>query len=357
MPKTDKVEVATKKSADKTDETVTPTEVSTQAYNSEVRELAETALKEDNLVGTQTEEDGEPSEPLTDPSPDEIAEETEPSEESEISDEDSEEAEDAEGTETTELDEFLKESDDETAETDQTAEKKSGLEKRIDKLTASNYELKAEIDRLKAAEKPAELKVDYKPKYTKDQLAKALEKAREDGDTTLELEIIEHMTESKANEVEARYKAKEEAVKAAQQRHQNEWIAITDMFHYDEVELYPGSQLDLNIKKNDSLIYKLASELYGNYGYKDKENGMTHAVSKALSLILEKKRKSAKPQKSSNEKQLESKVKNLKRKTSSPSGSKTVKPDPVKGSTRPKSDIDKVNDAVEERRKLTPWRQ
>jgi len=349
MPKTDKVE-ATPKSAD---ETVAPTETPSKPFNSEVRELAET-ISEDNLVGTQTEEDGEPSEPLTDPSPDETAEDTEPLDEGEPSDEDSEEAEEG----GSELDEFLKESDDdEDVTTEEHVEKKSGLEKRIDKLTATNYELKAELERLKASEKPADITVDTKPKYTKEQLAKALEKAREDGDTTLELEIIEHMTESKAAEVEARYKAKEEAVKSAQLKQQKEWIAITDMFHYDEFEIYPGSQADLNIKRNDSLIYRLASELYGNHGYKDKENGMTQAVSKALSLILEKKRKSAKPQKSSNEKQLESKVKKLKRKTSSPSGSKTVKADPVKKDSRPKSDIDKVNDAVEERKRLTAWKQ
>ncbi len=362
MPKTEKVAVApknTEKVVDKTtekttDETVTPQEPVTKAPNTDVRTLVEESLVEDNLTGT-TEEDGDTSEPLTDPSTeetteDETSETTEPLDEDDSSDEDSEEAE----TDGTELDEFLKEP---PLEETPDVEKKSGEQKRIDKLTASNYEKDAEIARLKALPTKADdTKVDVKPKYTNAQLAEALEKAREKGDTSLEVEIMQHISDAKADSVKAEFKAKEEAVLAAQKKSQTDWVNITEMFHYDEVEMYPGSQTDLNIKDASSLVYRLASELYNNHGFKDKENGMALSVSKALRLILDKKKKSAKPQKSSKEKQLETKVKKLKRKTSSPSGSKTVKPDPVKKESRPKSDSDKVNDAISERKELNTWK-
>jgi len=128
------------------------------------------------------------------------------------------------------------------------------------------------------------------------------------------------------------------------------------MFHYDEVEFYPESQTELNIKDSNSLIYRLSAELYQNQGFKDKDNGMSKAVAEALRRILAKKQKSAKPQKSSNEKQLEKKVKKLKRKTSSPSGTKTVKADTQNKEGRPKSDSDKVSEAISEKKVLNAWK-
>jgi len=128
------------------------------------------------------------------------------------------------------------------------------------------------------------------------------------------------------------------------------------MFHYDEVEMYPGSQEELNIKNNTSLIYRLSAELFQKHGFKDEPNGMSKAVSEALKRILAKKAKSAKPQKSPNEKQLEKKVKKLKRKTSSPSGTKSVKPEPQKKESRQKSDSDKVSEAISEKKALSSWK-
>jgi len=345
MSKTEKVAVAPEKT---TDETVTPTpEPTPKPSNADVRALAEESLAEDNLVGT-TEEDGDTSEPLTDSSTEDNSEEKESLEEGE------EPAEDSEEADGTELDEFLEESTESVAEQD--VEKKSGLEKRIDKLTASNYEKDAEIAKLKSTTEKVDTKPETKPKYTNDQLVKALTEAREEGNTALEVEIMQYISDAKADNVKAEFEAKNKAVEDARKKQETEWIAITDMFHYDEVEIYPGSQTDLNIKNNSSLIYRLASELFINKGYNQKDNGMSLAVSQALKLILAKKKTSVKPQKSSKEKQLETKVKKLKRKTSSPSGSKTVKEEPKAKSSRPKSDVDKVNDAISERRNLAAWK-
>ena len=346
MPKTDKkVETTSEPKQESTDETtIAPEQV---AINSEARNLAEESFNEDNLAGTVEEEDGDASESLEDSSTDETSEDNEPLEGDDTS-------EDSEVTDSAGLEEFLAD-DTETQEDD--TEKVSGVDKRIDKLTRQSYEKDAKIAELEKKLATPETKTDTKPKYTKDQLAKALSKAREEGDTDLELEIIEHMTESKAQEVENRYKAKEEAIRAKQESSQREWVNITEMFHYNDVELYPGSQTDLNIKDSNSLIYRLASELYQNQGFNGQDSGMTKAVSKALKLILDKKQKSAKPRKSSKEKQLETKVKKLKRKTSSPSGNKSVKAESTTKSTKPKTDADKVYDAVAERKELNAWKQ
>jgi len=347
MPTDKKVESAPKK--DSTDEATKPVTQETKATNAEVRALAEESLDENNLTGAVA-EDGEDSEPLSDPSTDETAD-TEPSDE-----DDSEEvSEEAEGTEIEDSD--LNELLDVDSEEEPEEIKKSGLEKRIDKLTKLSYEKDAEIARLKKlSEKPAETEIKPKAKYTDKQLVVALEKAREENDTELEIQIMQHISDAKAESVKAEYEAKEKAIHAANQKAQQDWIAITDMFHYDEVEMYPGSQADLNIKNAQSLIYRLSAELYQNQGFKDEVNGMSKAVSEALRRILAKKKKSAKPQKSSNEKQLEKKVKKLTRKTSSPSGSKSVKADPQKKESRPKSDADKVSEAISEKKKLTAWK-
>jgi len=350
MSETKKVASTPKK--DSTDEAAAPTEATVKATNADVRALAEESLNEDNLTGT-VEETGDESEPLSESSTDEIADE-EPSEESD-SDEDSEEADGTEVEdieEDSELGELL---DDIPAE--ETDSKKSGLEKRVDKLTKQSYDKDAKIAELekKLIGKPVETKAEGKPKYTNAQLVTALEKARNEGDTSLEIEIMQHISDAKAESVKSEYEAKEIALKAANEKMQTDWIAITDMFHYDEVEIYPGSQTELNIKDSNSLVYRLSAELFQNQGFKDEVNGMSKAVSEALRRILAKKN-SAKPQKSSKEKQLEKKVKKLKRKTSSPSGTKTVKADEPKKETRLKSNSDKVSEAISEKKKLQSWK-
>ena len=354
MSETKKVASTPKK--DSTDEAAKPAEAPVQATNADVRALAEESLNEDNLTGT-VEETGDESEPLSESSTDETADE-EPSEESD-SDEDSEEAD---GTETEEVEEV--EEDGELADllddipAEETDGKKSGLEKRVDKLTKLSYDKDAKIAELekRLVEKPVETGVKPKPKYTNAQLVTALEKAREEGDTSLEIEIMQHISDAKAESVKSEYEAKEIAQREANDKIKNDWVAITDMFHYDEVEIYPNSQTELNIKDSNSLVYRLSAELFQNQGFKDEVNGMSKAVSEALRRILAK-RNSAKPQKSSKEKQLEKKVKKLKRKTSSPSGTKTVKADSPQKETRLKTDRDKVSEAISEKKKLQSWKQ
>ena len=353
MPEEKKVESAPKK--DSTDEAAKPAEkAEIKATNADVRELAEESLNEDNLTGT-VEETEEESEPLSDPSSDETTDVIEPSEET-ISDEDSEEADgtevEVEDEDNNDLGELL-----DDVPTEEPEGKKSGLEKRVAKLTKQSYEKDAEIAKLKelATKEPAK-KPEGKQKYTNAQLVTALEKAREDGDTELEIQIMQHISDAKADSVKAEYEAKDKAQLAVTQKMQEDWIAITDMFHYDEVEMYPGSQAELNIKDNKSLVYRLSAELFQNHGFKDETNGMSKAVSEALRRILAKNKDSAKPQKSSKEKQLEKKVKKLKRKTSSPSGSKSVKADPPKKASGLKSDTDKVSEAISEKKALNAWK-
>ena len=350
MPEVKKVDAAPKKTT--TDEAAKPVDIGVKATNADVRALAEESLNEENLTGT-VEEDGDISEPLSDPSTDETSED-ESSDESD-SDEGSEEADGTEVEDVEDDNSDLGELLDDVP-LDEPAQK-SGLEKRIDKLTKLSYEKDAEIARLKKLSEGDSIdKPKAKTKYTNKQLVTALEKAREEGDTELEIQIMQHISDSKADSVKEEYEAKEKAIQSANQKMQNDWIAITDMFHYDEVEMYPGSQVDLNIKNNTSLIYRLSAELFQNQGFKNEDNGMSKAVSEALRRILAKKRTSAKPQKSSNEKQLEKKVKKLTRKTSSPSGTKTVKADPQKKDARLKTDSDKVLDAISEKKKLQAWK-
>jgi hypothetical protein len=347
MPEEKVVESTPEKSSK--DATTKAVEPSTKVSNADVRALAEESLDENNLTGS-VEEDGDESEPLSESSTDETTD-NEPSDEDD-SDEDSEEADG------TEVDDDLGDLLDETPAEETEEVKKSGLEKRIDKLTRLSYDKDAKIAALQKqiSEKSTETAVKGKAKYTNAQLVTALEKARAEDNTELEIQIMQHISDSKAEAVKEEYEAKEKSQQAANQKMQDDWIAITDMFHYDEVEMYPGSQVELNIKDNKSLIYRLSAELYQNQGFKDESNGMSKAVSEALKRILAKKRNSAKPQKSSNEKNLEKKVKKLKRKTSSPSGSKTVKADPPKKVSGIKSDADKVSEAISEKKALTAWK-
>ena len=321
-----------------------------KAINSDIREMIESDIVPEGDT-VEADQDEETSEPLSDPSTDENDDSTqnESSDELEdIADEDGEESKPIED----DIEGLL---DNESEGEDP---KRTGTDKRIDKLTKRLYDLERENKELK--EKPAEKpKEPGQKKYTREQLVKALDNARNEGNTDLELEIMEHISNSKALEVEAKYKAKEDQQIEAQRKAQVEWTTIVQMNEHltdQDIEFYPDSNKDLNLTDGDSLLYRLAKELYTNHGYREKENGMSLAVSDALKRILAKKKKSAKAKKSPKEKSLETKVKKLKRKTSSPSGGKTIKSDPVKKDASLKKDGDKVRDAISERKEQNAWK-
>ncbi len=330
----------------KTDETTEAPKPSEKVMNAEVRDMIESDVTAEDAE--PVEEDEESSEPLSDSSTEETEDDIQKESSDELEDIADEEAEESKPLEDDIEGLLTNESEDEES-------KRTGVDKRIDKLTKRLYDLEKENKELK---NQPEKELD-KPKYTRDQLVKALDKARNEGNTALELEIMEHISNAKAVEVEAKYKAKEEQQLEAQRKAQVEWTTIVSMNEHltdQDIEFYPDSNKDLNLTDGDSLLYRLAKELYTNHGYREKENGMSLAVADALKRILAKKKKSAKSKKSPKEKTLETKVKKLKRKTSSPSGGKTIKSDPVKKDAGLKKDSDKVRDAISERKDINAWK-
>ena len=180
---------------------------------------------------------------------------------------------------------------DDFEEPEEPEDKKSGVQKRIDQLTARLRSVEEENEKLRQSSPTAKTQ-----EYSENQLRTAMSKAMEDGDANLMWEIMDYRLKKERNEAVKEYQKEQEVVVEQRKKQQQEWLSVIEEYSYlsdsDEPELYKGSHKDLNIGSRDSMVYKLAAKLYSDpskaerYG---KYGGQRLAVSDAIRMILRKK--------------------------------------------------------------------
>lgn len=203
-------------------------------------------------------------------------------------------------------------------------EKKSGVQKRIDRLVAEKKSLEERLSKLEQAPK----KDDNQPEYSEAQLRAAMAKAVEENDANLMYEIMDYRVKKAQKEAIDGEKKRQSELYDAQQRHQREWTSAVDEYSYladtEDPELFKGSHRELNINDPQSMLYRLAAKLYNDkeraerYG---KDGGQRLAISDALRMILRKRNTKAE---SKENKLLKRKLAKEKQKSSVSSG-KAVK--------------------------------
>ena len=141
------------------------------------------------------------------------------------------------------------------------SEKKTGAQKRIDKLTAEKYQyateldkLKRELEELKAGKAPDTDNLQEKPKYTEKDLKRAYEKAVGDGDTDLQWEIQNELAKLRVWEAEQRYVMENRKVTRQQEEEAAIYAGIVENYKFEQ-------DPDLNLKDQSSLICKVTSTL------------------------------------------------------------------------------------------------
>ena len=241
------------------------------------------------------------------------------------------------------------ESLDEADELDAILERpKDGAQKRIDKLTARLKDLEEKNAKLESNEPDG----DTKEKYSPTQLKTALKTAMEDGNSEVVWAVMEYMVK---DEGDKRVKSMETSQRKQQEKviaNQQEWTTLVnenkEFTDPDSSELFNGSRADLNLAIPNSLLNRIAYQLYT-----DNEKGQVYqtqggqrlAVADAFKLILK-----AKRQKGSNKevKKLTKRLSREKRKNSlsrSKVSKQTAKP------VGPMSESEKLASYISERRK------
>jgi hypothetical protein len=213
-------------------------------------------------------------------------------------------------------DENLKLEDFETEENKE--EKKSGVQKRIDKLVA---EKKALAERLDKIEKQS---TEQTPEYSETLLRQAMAKAMEENNPNLMWEVMDYRVKKEKKAALADQEKKQQEIIKKQQRAAQEWHSTVEEYEYlsdkEEPEIYKGSHKDLNIKDQNSLLVQLAGKLYRDENKAEryqKDGGQRLAISDAIRIILRKKKTKASSKE--NEK-LKRKLAKEKRKSSVSSG-------------------------------------
>ena len=325
-------------------ESTESSETPESANNADIRALAEESLID--------------AEPITDEETEESEESSEPEEESLTTEDAEDEQTESDNAEESDLLEDLIEPSEENKDEleELVGDKKSGEQKRIDKLTASNYELKDELTKLKDAnaalkankvEPTEEATAEYEgKKYTLPQLEKALANAIEEGDAPLQAKVQSLMQDVKINKSKAAEKRKQEFETQQIEQGNKEAQLILNAYSVwhgpNATEIYPGSTADLDLNNKESIFRRLAAHLYENDSQYHVLGGRIASFSDAFKKIL--KANQGKPVKTKNEKALETKVTKLKKKTSSVPGSNTVKKEKSKSTPKPKSDYEKVKE-------------
>ena len=250
---------------------------------------AKTATVEQNKQTTDKETD---SSPITDVNEDakETIESTEETSESL-----------AEGSkDTNEKEPPAEQTDDETEMTDDLSEyirkdeAKGYAQKRIDKLIA---ETKSKNERIANLEGKLEALTskDGDSKFTEAQLKTALKKAVEENDTELLWEVIKYDREQTKKSLRDEYREETSKARQVQERNAQEWNDVRSAYQYlsdpNEPEVYAGSRKDLNINNSNSLLVRLATQLYWakDSGYQH-PGGQQLATANALNSILQKRR-------------------------------------------------------------------
>lgn len=228
--------------------------------------------------------------------------------------------------------------------------RKSGSQKRIDKLTAQNKELVERLDKLEAS-RPEE----GKKTYTDAQLRAALKKGLEEQDHDLIADIIDYRVNSVKDSIRKEYKDEQKAIANKQKAVTKEWKDTVDTYTYlsdpKKAEIYPGSHDELNIGNNSSYLIKEAMKLYNSvdvdlFELYHQPGGQARAVTDALATIIQR-RGGIKPTNKEADR-LEKKLAKEKRKNSlaAPETEKSEEETP----TKPLTDKERVDSVINERK-------
>jgi hypothetical protein len=156
--------------------------------------------------------------------------------------------------------------------------KKSGVQKRIDRLTAEKHQRDAEIAALKAQLDGKEKSEPKERVYSEEELSKAERKAIDDGDMSLLSEVFKERQKNERRELIKMYQRERDAQVQAVTQKQREWGAIVDRYANDDDPAF-------DIRKQTSDIYKIAKSFYEDAETsKDYQgpNGMMRAVADAF---------------------------------------------------------------------------
>lgn len=171
-------------------------------------------------------------------------------------------------------------------------ERKSGFQKRIDKLTAVNAQLQQKLQEIEKRITPD----GPQKRYTPDQLRGALEKAMTEQNPNLMFDVVAYYVEGVKEDLRNEYMTDRQKAEQAAQAQMAEWHETVKRYDYlidpKNPEFYPNSRRDLNLKDKDSLLYRLASDLFSDPDEGKQyrvPGGMRQAVADALMTIIQKK--------------------------------------------------------------------
>jgi hypothetical protein len=229
-----------------------------------------------------------------------------------------EEAAESDDTSSEEAEEAVVEPEEDT-ETSKDLIKKSGVQKRIDRLTAEKHQRDAEIAALKAKLESQEKEVKERV-YSEEELLKAERKAIDDGDMALLSEVFKERQKNERRELLKMYQKEKDAQLQAVTQKNREWNSIVDRYANDDDPA-------LDIRKQTSDLYRIAKSFYEDpelnkeyQGY----GGMTRAVADAYLEVMRLRNKKKVPADAKKNERKSAKEK-LKNSLSIPSGEKTPK--------------------------------
>lgn len=203
-------------------------------------------------------------------------------------------------------------------------ERKSNVQKRIDKLTAEKYQSQSEVEALRkelealksqVEQKQSPIESENKPKYTEDQLKTAYAKAVADDDVDLQWQIHNELAKLRVWEAEQKY-VQQETVKSKQLQEEAEtWKGVVEEYSHE-------TDPDFNVNDPNSLIIRVAKVLLNDdrtKQYLSRLGAQKYAVAieKAKAYILDMR---LKKKISSKTKELEKNLEKEKIKTSLSSG-------------------------------------
>jgi len=186
-------------------------------------------------------------------------------------------------------------------------EEKSNTQKRIDKLTARNYQLEAELkaEREKNAKKETEATKGERV-YTESELNEAEQKAIAENDMSLMSAVNKERLKNQKRELIGMYQKERSQETAAASERKVEWQSIVDVYGDDDPKW--------DIRNQNSDLYKLAKQYYEDPVLKREyagKGGMFKAVAHAYRELSK-----LGKQKTRGEKKLERKLAKTKMKTS-----------------------------------------
>lgn len=237
------------------------------------------------------------------------------------------------------VDDFLGESEE---------EKKSGYQKRVDQLIGENKSLKERLDRIESS------KPDGEKEYTPQELRAVTKKALEEGDANLLSDVMDYKVEQVKKELTKNYTEEQKRINEDNQARMKEWTEVVNDYAHltnPDGELYEGSSKELNIKDPNSILFKIAVNLFNTQEKYRQYGGQRVAVADALSMILKKRKTTGSTNAT---KSLERQLAKEKQK-SSLAGGDSLKAEEAPGKAL--SDKERLNEVISERRKFRRERE